>query len=60
MEVLPITDGIRAEITRGSTSPVIRSVAVAEGMVTLKRVGVMKVRAGMTSLNAALEVTGSE
>ncbi|MGI5868811.1 MAG: GspE/PulE family protein [Kiritimatiellia bacterium] len=60
MEVLPVTDAIRAEITRGSASPVIRDVAVAEGMVTLKRVGVMKVRAGITSLNAALEVTGSE
>lgn len=60
MEVLPVTEAIRGEITRGSPSPVIRDIAIGEGMVTLKRVGLMKVRAGITSLNAALEVTGSD
>lgn len=60
MEVLPISDAIRAEITRGSTSAVLRDVAIAEGMIPLKRVGMLKVRAGVTSMNAALAVTGSE
>ena len=60
MEVLPVSDRVRAEIVRGSASSIIRDVAVDEGMVTLKRVGMLKVRAGLTSLHAALEVTGSE
>ena len=60
MEVLPISDLVRAEVVKGSTSSIIRDVAVREGMVTLKRVGIMKVCAGITSLDAALEVTGSD
>lgn len=60
MEVLPVSDKVRAEIVKGSPSAVIRDVAVLEGMVPLKAVGMMKVRAGVTSLHAALEVTGSE
>ncbi len=60
MEVLPVSDAVRAEIVKGSASSFIRDIAVKEGMVTLKRVGILKVCAGLTSLNAALEVTGSE
>ena len=60
MEVLPISDRVRAEIVKGAPSAVIRDVAVQDGMVTLKRVGIMKVCAGVTSLHAALEVTGSD
>lgn len=60
MEVLPISDRVRAEVVKGSPSNVIRKIAVEEGMMTLKDVGVMKVREGLTSLRAALEVTGSE
>lgn len=60
MEVLPISDRVRAEIVKGSPSSIIRSIAVEEGMVTLKRAGVMKVCSGVTSLHAALEVTGSD
>lgn len=60
MEVLPISELVRAEIVKGSPSAIIRDVAVREGMVTLKRVGVMKVCSGITSLDAALEVTGSD
>jgi type IV pilus assembly protein PilB len=60
MEVLPVSDRIRAEIVRGSASSIIRDIAVEEGMVPLKRVGLLKVRAGLTSMHAALQVTGSE
>ncbi len=60
MEVLPISDAVRAEVVKGSPSSAIRDVAIREGMVPLKQVGILKVRAGITSLNAALEVTGSE
>ena len=60
MEVLPITDAIRDAIVKGSPSSVIREQAVAEGMVTLKDAGMLKVKNGLTSLHAALEVTGGE
>jgi len=60
MEVLPISEAIRSATIKGSSSAVIRDIAVKEGMKTLKDVGLLKVRNGMTSLNAALEVTGSE
>jgi type IV pilus assembly protein PilB len=60
MEVLPVTDAIREAAVKGAPADVIRTVAIQEGMATLKDVGLMKVRDGITSLRAALEVTGSE
>ena len=38
----------------------LRKLALEEGMVTLKEAGMIKVRAGLTSLQAAFEVTGGE
>jgi type II secretory ATPase GspE/PulE/Tfp pilus assembly ATPase PilB-like protein len=60
MEVLPVTDEIRNITVRGGTALMLRDAAVKEGMVTLKEAGLRKVRAGLTSLQSALEVTGSE
>ena len=60
MEVLPVSEAIRNATVKGATSAVLREIAVKEGMKTLKEVGLLKVRNGATSLNAALEVTGSE
>jgi len=55
-----MTDAIRNITVKGGTASEIRDMAVKEGMITLKEVGLMKVRDGLTSLRAALEVTGSE
>jgi len=60
MEVLTVTDAIRAAIGSGADSAVLRELAVGEGMITLKEAGLMKVRNGITSLHAAIEVTGGE
>jgi len=60
MEVLPVSEAIRHATIKGSGSDMIREIAIKEGMVTLKQAGLMKVRNGNTSLNAAIEVTGSE
>jgi len=60
MEVLPVTDTIRNATVKGATSAVIRELAIQEGMVTLKEAGLRKVRDGVTSLHAAIEVTGGE
>jgi type IV pilus assembly protein PilB len=60
MEVLPIDETIKQLIMKGGTSAEIRTQARQQGMVTLKEAGLKKVREGVTSLEAALEMTGSE
>jgi len=60
MEVLTVSDAIRAAIVKGTPSATIRDIAISEGMVTLKEAGVLKVKNGVTSLHAALEVTGGD
>jgi type IV pilus assembly protein PilB len=60
MEVLPVDDFIKELIMKGGTSAEIRTQARKQGMVTLKEAGLRKVREGVTSLEAALEMTGSE
>ena len=60
MEVLPISPKIRALIEKGGDAELLKVLALQEGMVTLKEAGMRKVRAGITSLQAAFEVTGGE
>ncbi len=60
MEVLPISNRIRAIIEKGGDAEMLKKLALEEGMVTLKEAGMRKVRAGITSLEAAFEVTGGE
>ena len=60
MEVLPISPRIRALIEKGGDAELLKKLALEEGMVTLKEAGMRKVRAGITSLQAALEVTGGD
>ena len=60
MEVLPISPKIRALIEKGGDAELLKVLALQEGMVTLKEAGMRKVRSGITSLQAAFEVTGGE
>ena len=60
MEVLPVSPKIRALIEKGGNADLLRELALEEGMVTLKEAGMRKVRAGITSLQAAFEVTGGD
>ena len=60
MEVLPISRKIRALVEKGGDADLLRTLALEEGMVTLKEAGMIKVRQGLTSLEAAFEVTGGE
>ena len=60
MEVLPISPKIRALIEKGGDAELLKVLALQEGMVTLKEAGMRKVRSGLTSLQAAFEVTGGE
>jgi type IV pilus assembly protein PilB len=60
MEVLLVNDAIREAVLRGANTTEIRDQARQSGMVTLKEAGLMRVKDGITSLEAALEVTGGE
>lgn len=60
IEVLPISPAIRDLIERGANIEVLKAAAIKEGMITLKEIGMRKVRDGITSLEAAFEVTGGE
>jgi len=60
MEVLLIDDNVRECILRGSNTGEIRQAGKDSGMVTLKDAGMIRVKEGMTSLEAALAVTGGE
>ena len=60
MEVLLLDDAIREAILRGDNTGEIRKIAVDNGMIPLKEVGLQQVREGVTTLEVALEVTGGE
>ena len=60
MEVLPISTKIRNIVEKGGDAELLKKIALEEGMVSLKEAGMRKVRAGITSLQAAFEVTGGE
>jgi len=60
MEVLPMSDPLRAGVMQGLTTGQLREIAVQEGMVTLKNAGMLKVKKGLTSIASILEVTGGE
>lgn len=60
MEVLLVNEGIRQGILSGMNTGEIRQAAVKNGMVTLKQAGLTRVRDGLTSLEAALAVTGGD
>jgi len=60
MEVLLVDDEIRQAILAGMNTGEIRKLAASKGMVTLKQAGLQRVRDGLTSMEAALAVTGGD
>ena len=60
MEVLLIDEAIREAILRGANTGELRELGQKAGMIGLKRAGLDRVREGVTSLEAALEVTGGD
>lgn len=60
LEVLSVTDRLRDQILHDSSAKVIRDLALQEGMKTLHLVGMDKARAGLTSLDEVLRVTGDQ
>ncbi len=53
-EVLAMTDATRALILKGGTTSELRDQAVKEGMITLFKDGMLKVKAGMTTVSEVL------
>lgn len=60
MEVLLVDTVMRDSIMRGAGTDELRVEAEKNGMVSLKKAGLIKVREGVTSLERALEVTGGD
>lgn len=58
MEVLLVTDEVRNAILRGANSAELFELGKKGGMMTLKEAGLVRVKEGITSLAAALELTG--
>ncbi len=56
-EVMPIRDDIKELILQGASVMDIKKQAVSSGMKTLRRSGLLKVKAGLTSLEEVLENT---
>ena len=57
-ELLPVTDEVRSLILESQSSLVIRDYAVEHGMTRLRQDGWAKVRAGITSLEEVVRVSG--
>jgi type II secretory ATPase GspE/PulE/Tfp pilus assembly ATPase PilB-like protein len=60
LEVLPVSEAIRRLIIKRASSAVIKNQAIAEGMKTLRMVGVDKAREGVTTLEEVCRVTAED
>ena len=60
LEVLAITETLREQILHNTSSKVIKDLALKEGLKTLRMAGLEKAKAGLTSLEEVLRVTGSD
>ena len=58
-ELLPVTDAVRALILKSQSSLLLREHAVKNGMTLLREDGWAKVRAGITSLEEVVRVSGA-
>jgi type IV pilus assembly protein PilB len=58
LELLPISDAMREQILQDSSAKLIKDLALREGMKTLQRAGLLKAKAGLTSLDEVLRVAG--
>ena len=58
MEVLPMDRDFRQDVLKGVSSKEIADKAKRKGLLSLKDIGMIKARDGVTSIEAALEVTG--
>ena len=60
MEILLVDHSIRELILKGASAGVIRKQAIENGMLTLRDVGILRVRDGLTSIEEILLVTSGD
>ncbi len=60
IEVLPVTESIRRLVIKRASAAVIKNQAIAEGMRTLRMVGIDKAREGITTLEEVCSVTAED
>jgi type IV pilus assembly protein PilB len=60
LEVLPLTNALKDQILRNAGATVIKNQALKEGMRTLRIAGIEKAKAGVTTLDEVLRITGTE
>jgi type IV pilus assembly protein PilB len=60
LEVLPVSESIRRLIIKRASAAVIKSQAIAEGMKSLRAVGIDKAREGVTTLEEVCRVTAED
>ncbi|MCX7017383.1 MAG: type IV-A pilus assembly ATPase PilB [Candidatus Sumerlaeota bacterium] len=59
-EALCLTDHLRDLIIEGVSSTQLKQAAIAEGMVTLRQAGILKIREGMTTIEEVLSATAAD
>jgi type IV pilus assembly protein PilB len=60
LEVLPVSESVRRLIIKRASAAVIKAQAAAEGMKTLRMVGIDKAREGVTTLEEVCRVTSED
>jgi type II secretory ATPase GspE/PulE/Tfp pilus assembly ATPase PilB-like protein len=60
IEALPVSESIRRLIIKRASSAVVKNQAIAEGMRTLRMVGLDKALEGVTTLEEIWRVTGED
>lgn len=60
MEILMMNEEIRAQMMKDANAALIREIAVRSGMLTLRDMGLQRVREGITSLDEVLRVTSGD
>jgi type IV pilus assembly protein PilB len=60
LEVLPVSESVRRLIIKRASAAVIKNQAAAEGMKTLRMVGIDKAREGVTTLEEVCRVTAED
>ncbi|HAN30014.1 MAG TPA: type IV-A pilus assembly ATPase PilB [Myxococcales bacterium] len=59
-EIMPISDAIKEAVLQGYSATELKRVAVEDGMPTLRRAGLAKVRQGLTSLDEVIRCTRAD
>ena len=60
IEVLPLSNALKDQILRNAGATVIKEQALKEGMRTLRIAGIEKAKAGLTTIDEVLRITGTE